>query len=422
MHSLYKVLRFPVGLAITFIFVPMRSSVLYPALIYLLFLGACVRNNQTGGSSETKLQTFLHIELTDGTGEMLTLQSLGEDGPESIDSFFIEPDRSAELTFPVAKPGFFALRNAVGNAINFIAYGGDSVFITSSYYRFKDFTIRGSEELEELELLSKKTQEFLDILDEIARITRDSADHPRYTQIKTALDLKYRSSFAAFKEFSTDFIKRNEGRLVTLLALTNQIGYNFFVFHPIKDAELFIHTDSVLYSLYPDSDPVIDLHRKVSGLQYQLPVKGSAGTVKLLPGQPCPDINLTSPSGTICSLSELSGRVVLIDFWASWCPPCRRSHPALRQIYGKYKESGFEILQVSLDQSKEKWLEAIKTDSLEWNHASDLRYWESAVVKDFGIQSIPFNLLVDVQGKIIAINLSHEALEKQLIAIFNKKY
>ena len=122
---------------------------------------------------------------------------------------------------------------------------------------------------------------------------------------------------------------------------------------------------------------------------------------------------------TSIKLSSLKGKVVLIDFWASWCGPCRKENPNVVRIYEKYKNDGFTIMSVSLDTDKEKWIAAIKQDKLTWeNHVSDLGGWNSKVGKIYGVNSVPFTVLIDQEGKIINTNLRGEALEKELEKIF----
>jgi peroxiredoxin len=121
------------------------------------------------------------------------------------------------------------------------------------------------------------------------------------------------------------------------------------------------------------------------------------------------------------SLSSFRGQYVLVDFWASWCGPCRRENPNIVEAYNKFKESNFTILGVSLDKNPEAWKKAIIDDNLSWTHISDLKYWQSEVVPLYGFQSIPFNVLVDPAGKVIAENLRGSALEDKLSAVLEGK-
>jgi len=131
-------------------------------------------------------------------------------------------------------------------------------------------------------------------------------------------------------------------------------------------------------------------------------------------GTIAPAISAPTPEGKDVSLASLKGKYVLVDFWASWCGPCRAENPTVVAAYQKFKDKNFTILGVSLDQKKDKWQEAIAKDGLTWTHISDLAGWESIPARDYGIQSIPANFLVDPSGKIVARDLRGPALEAKL--------
>lgn len=135
---------------------------------------------------------------------------------------------------------------------------------------------------------------------------------------------------------------------------------------------------------------------------------------KLAIGNQIPEIALPNPEGKTLKLSDYRGEVVLVDFWAGWCRPCRQENPNLVAAYKKYKNQGFEIYGVSLDKSKDQWVNAIKQDNITWPQVSDLQYWQSQVVKDFNITGIPANFLIDENGKIIAKNLRGSSLHSKL--------
>ena len=126
------------------------------------------------------------------------------------------------------------------------------------------------------------------------------------------------------------------------------------------------------------------------------------------------DFTLNTPEGTPLSLSSLRGKIVLIDFWASWCGPCRKENPNVVRVYQKFKDKGFDIIGVSLDKEKSLWVKAIADDQLTWHHVSDLKFWQNEAAVKYGVQSIPCAILIDKEGKIIAKNLRGDELEKKL--------
>ncbi len=140
-------------------------------------------------------------------------------------------------------------------------------------------------------------------------------------------------------------------------------------------------------------------------------------------GNKAPEIRLPNPEGDTVALSSLKGKIILIDFWASWCGPCVDEQPRLSTLYKKYQQArftngeGFEIYGVSLDSKKAAWLNQITKQKIVWTQVSDLKYWSSPIAKEYNIQELPFNVLIDGQGIIIARNLHGAELDKALAQI-----
>lgn len=215
---------------------------------------------------------------------------------------------------------------------------------------------------------------------------------------------KYQTAYNQTETDNNNRIKAilndNKDELVTLL----------FVDRFPRENNIKLHNDiaKALHERYPKQRVVTE--------RYNLS-QSPAGKIAI--GAEAPDMAFANPDGKIKKLSDLRGNVVLIDFWASWCRPCRMENPNVVRLYNKYHKKGFEIYSVSLDRDKNSWKKAIADDHLSWdNHVSDLGYWNSAGAKLYGVSSIPCTFLLDRDGKILAKNLRGEALHEALKKIF----
>lgn len=164
------------------------------------------------------------------------------------------------------------------------------------------------------------------------------------------------------------------------------------------------------------------LDRKFDNTPYVQTLVELANTLELVSvGKKAPDFQVPDTAGVMRNLYDFIGNgYLLVDFWASWCGPCRKENPNVVAAYNKYHDKGFDVLGVSLDRSKERWLKAIHDDGLIWNHVSDLLYWNSAPAKLYGVRAIPSNILLDKNGIVVARNLREEDLPSFLDKLLNK--
>jgi thiol-disulfide isomerase/thioredoxin len=349
-------------------------------------------------------------------GEYLYLDELKANELVTIDSLKISEDGRFSFKTEATLPTFYMLKTNNNNFFTTLIEPGEKLRIEAMYdslnYPSSVSGSKGTEKMIEYNKALKNTVSKLMSLNEIYSQNSDSPDLPK---VVLALDSMAQQYLKEINIYTKKYIDANIKSLISLVALYQQVAPQVYVLDPVKDISYFLKVDSSLYSQFPQSAPVISLHEQVQTL-----ISKTGATALLKAGDVAPEISLPSADGKVVTLSSTRGSIVLLDFWASWCNPCRIENPNLVNAFNKYRGKGFRIYQVSLDKTKEEWLKGIEDDNLnQWIHVSDLKYWNSVVVPLYKIEGIPYNLLLDNKGKIIATNLRGQALQEKLAELYN---
>jgi thiol-disulfide isomerase/thioredoxin len=353
--------------------------------------------------------------------EYIYLDELQPDKLVTVDSARVSEDGTFTFSRNIENPSFYLLKTDETNFLTMLLEPGQSIKINayrdSLNYPVNISGSKGTSLMNEYNIELRKT---ISQLTSLREVYLQNLDTPNLPAVMDRLDSLANTYLNNLSVFTKKYIDENLNSLISMVALYQQVAPNEYVLHPEKDIRYFVKVDSSLFLKYPEYEPVKSLHEQVQALVADLKGVELSSSVAA-GGAIAPEISLPTPQGDTIKLSSTRGKVVLLDFWASWCAPCRRENPSLVKAYELYHGKGFEIFQVSLDKTREAWVKGIGDDHLEkWIHVSDVKYWNPVVVPLYSIESIPANFLLDKDGRIITSNLRGDMLQAKLEEVLGK--
>jgi peroxiredoxin len=352
-------------------------------------------------------------------GNYIYLDELLSNEMKSVDSVKMSENGTFTFKREIKSPAFYVLKIDDRNFLTMLLSPGEKMTISSNYDSLNyPVSVTGSRGTEQMTEYNNKLRSTISKLTSLSNIYRQNVNSPNLPAVIQSLDSIAQTNLNEINSYTKSYIDKNLTSLVSLIALYQQVAPNVYVLNPSKDYKYYLKVDSSLTSLYPDYEPVTSLHEQVK--QLMADVRNTEDkTTPAGVGAEAPDIVLPTPQGDTIKLSSTRGSVVLLDFWASWCAPCRHENPNLVKAYDTYHRKGFQIYQVSLDKTREAWMKGIEDDQLgRWIHVSDIQYFNSVAAKLYKVEYIPSNFLLDKQGRIIATNLRGEALQTKLAELF----
>lgn len=376
----------------------MKRVLLGSIAALLLFAGCSESGTKVSGTIEN------------AAGETILLERLTSTSGTAVDSCEVSSSGDFELSAgEEIEDGFYRLSLDPKNFVILLLENGQQVSLTGNLVDFyNSCAVTGSEGTMSIRKLDRVLRRDFEKTDSLKKVfqAHQQVGHPRLDSIAQAIDASFQSMKINNRQFIVKLIDDNLNSLVSLSAVQS--------LNPETDFEIFEKVEENLLAAKPESEYVQQFKLQMADIRSRNQASARTGV-----GAEAPEIALVSPDGEAIKLSDFRGKITMIDFWASWCKPCRMENPNVVRVYNRFKDKGFEIFGVSLDKDQDQWIQAIAQDGLTWKHGSELKFWQSSFVPAYNLNGIPMTYLLDENGIIIASGLRGAELEQKLEELFN---
>ncbi|MGQ7869708.1 thioredoxin-like domain-containing protein [Sunxiuqinia sp. sy24] len=353
--------------------------------------------------------------ISNAEGQYVYLDELKVTSSENVDSVKVNNSGEFEFDGIVQHPTFFLLKLSEKNFITLLVDSAEQVEVAGDAANFsRDYIVSGSEGSALVQELNQHLSHTKHQLDSISSLHVLFRTDPNYSTLKKKWEQEYKEVVENQIQYSQDFVTSHPFSMANVLALYQKFDNDNFV---VQDIQSLKTAASALNSFYPESEHVKALYANTVKL---IKDERNARINQLIreQGKNSPDIVLPNPDGKEIALSSLLGKHVLIQFWSAQDRGSRIMNPVLVELYKKYNKKGFEIFQVSVDENRYEWVDAIDQDKLSWINVGDMEGSRTALM-NYNVQKIPYNYLLDEEGEIVAKDLKGPALDRLLKAELN---